>query len=67
MQIQTVLNLVVVLSYLMKSIESFSFMVPQDSCFDMKPKHNTSTESTLPPYKIIPTKLNYLPLETIRG
>jgi hypothetical protein len=67
MQIKTVLNLVVTLSYLIKSIESFSFMVPQDSCFDMKPKHNTSSELTLPPYRIIPTKLNYLPLESIRG
>ena len=67
MQKKTVLNLVVALNYLIKSIESFSYMVPQDSCFDMKPKHNTSSESTLPPYKITPTKLNYLPLESIRG
>lgn len=57
----------VVINDLVKSLMAFSFMVPQDSCFDMRPRHNNSNQLSTAPYQIIPTKLNYLPLESIKG
>ncbi len=56
-----------VINDLVKSLMAFSFMVPQDSCFDMRPRHNNSNQLSIAPYQIIPTKLNYLPLESIKG
>ena len=33
-------------------VNSFSFMVPQDSCFTLNPAHNCSKQPTESPYKI---------------
>ena len=50
------------------SISSYSFMVPQEACYNMLPHHNKSMpQGILPPYKITSEKTFYEPLEEIKS
>jgi len=52
MKSSIVLKLHIVLAVLIPTVCSFSYMVPQDSCFNMNPVHNSSKQLTDSPYKI---------------
>ncbi len=45
----------------------FSYMVPQDSCYNMVPLHNYSEQLSKPPFNISIEKAHYHPSETIKG
>lgn len=55
------------LTCLFKLSRSFSYMVPQDSCYSMNPAHNSSQQSTSSPFKIYVGSSFYQHDDEIKG
>ncbi len=57
-----------VLTYNLRSVDSYSYMVPQESCFTMLPNHNKSEpQKNISPFKISLNKKHYHPGEEMKG
>jgi hypothetical protein len=48
-------------------VDSYIYVVPQESCMDMMPKHNSTPQLTQSPYSILTEKIYYNSFEKIRG
>ena len=51
----------------MRGIELYSYMVPQESCFDLLPLHNSTARLNATPYKIIVKNKYFRPNEQVQG
>lgn len=58
---------IMILIMVEKHAQAYSYMVPEDSCFNMYPVHNASNQLSIPPVEIIVSKNIYHPNETING
>ena len=58
---------VVIILSLMRGIELYSYMVPQESCFDLLPLHNSTPKLNATPYKILVKNKYFSPNEQVHG
>ena len=49
-----------------KPCMNYSYMVPQESCYDMYPKHNATHQLNASPYKILLDSVYYYPYEEFK-
>jgi hypothetical protein len=55
------------LSLVIYEINGYSYMVPQESCINMYPRHNSTNQQTFSPFRIVLEKNHYHPLERLKG
>lgn len=61
------ISFIVVFLVLFKTINSFSYMVPQDSCYSLNPTHNSTQQLTPSPFKILVSSNFYQHDDEIKG
>ncbi len=60
-------NRVIFFMFMFYKIESYSYLVPQESCYSMIPSHNSTKEETYAPYNLIIENKYFSPFQKIKG
>ena len=59
--------ILLILANILHKAEPYSYMVPQMSCYNLLPSHNSSGQVDLSPYKIHVENKYYHPNDLVRG